>query len=75
MMGDDDADSLTGLLKKKMAFNSQIHLLGCSTVGIEARYWNPIGGAGLLMRMIMYHGLQELTGPPTCQTLGGQSRG
>jgi hypothetical protein len=64
MIGDDDADSLTALLKKKMAFNGQIHLLGCSTAGIEAHYWNPIGGIGLLMRMIMYHGLLKLTGAP-----------
>lgn len=62
MIGDDDADSLAQLLQKKMAINGQIHLLGCSTAGIEAHYWNPIGGIGLLMRTIMYHGLPKIFG-------------
>lgn len=62
MIGDDDVESLTKMLQKKMRGNGQIHLLGCSTAGIEARWWNPVGGLGLLTRMIMYHGAQKLTG-------------
>jgi hypothetical protein len=59
MIGDDDTDSLANLLKDKMAPSSQIHLLGCSTAGIEAHFWNPVGGLGLLARMIMYHGFPK----------------
>jgi hypothetical protein len=59
-IGDDDVDTLTQMLQKKMQSHGQIHLLGCSTAGIEAHYWNPIGGLGLLTRMIMYHGLPKL---------------
>jgi hypothetical protein len=62
MIGDDDVDSLTAMLQKKMASNSQIHLLGCSTAGIDGRFWNPVGGLGLLTRMIMYHGIPRIMG-------------
>jgi hypothetical protein len=62
LIGDDDADSLTQMLVKKMKYNGQIHLLGCSTAGIEAHFWNPIGGIGLLMRTIMYHGIPKIMG-------------
>lgn len=62
LIGDDDAEDLTKMLKAKMMTNGQIHLLGCSTAGIEGHYWNPIGGIGLLMRTIMYHGLMKLAG-------------
>jgi hypothetical protein len=62
LIGDDDVDSLTKMLKTKMMTNGQIHLLGCSTAGIEAHYWNPIGGIGLLMRTIMYHGIPKIAG-------------
>jgi hypothetical protein len=62
LIGDDDVDSLTRMLKSKMRLNGQIHLLGCSTAGIEAHYWNPIGGIGLLLRMILYHGLPKISG-------------
>jgi hypothetical protein len=61
-IGDDEVDGLTKMLKSKMRLNGQIHLLGCSTAGIEGHYWNPIGGIGLLMRMILYHGLMKISG-------------
>jgi hypothetical protein len=60
LIGDDDVDNLTKMLRKKMRMNGQIHLLGCSTAGIEAHFWNPIGGIGLLIRTIMYHGLPKI---------------
>jgi len=69
LIGDDDVDSLTQMLGKKMRINGQIHLLGCSTAGIEAHYWNPIGGIGLLMRTIMYHGLPKIFP----ETMGGDA--
>jgi hypothetical protein len=50
------------MLGKKMAPNSQIHLLGCSTAGIDGHFWNPVGGLGLLTRMIMYHGIPRIMG-------------
>lgn len=62
MIGDDDVDSLTQMLAKKMRINGQIHLLGCSTAGIEGHFWNPIGGIGLLTRTIMYHGIPKMLG-------------
>jgi hypothetical protein len=62
LIGDDDVDSLTQMLRKKMRSNGQIHLLGCSTAGIEAHFWNPIGGIGLLARTIMYHGIPKIMG-------------
>jgi hypothetical protein len=62
MIGDDDVDSLTGMLGKKMAPDGQIHLLGCSTAGVEGHAYNPVGGIGLLMRTIMYHGIPKLMG-------------
>ena len=62
LIGDDDVDSLSKMLGKKMTFNGQIHLLGCSTAGIEGHFWNPIGGIGLLMRTIMYHGIPKIMG-------------
>lgn len=61
-IGDDDVDALTRMLGKKMRAGGQIHLLGCSTAGIEAHFWNPVGGLGLLLRMMMYHGAQKLSG-------------
>jgi len=60
MIGDDDVDSLTQMLQAKMRTHGQIHLLGCSTAGVEAHLWNPIGGLGLLTRMIMYHGIPRI---------------
>jgi hypothetical protein len=65
LIGDDDVDSLTKMLKKKMTVNGQIHLLGCSTAGIEGHFWNPVGGIGLLMRTIMYHGIPKIMGDDT----------
>lgn len=62
LIGDDDVDDLARMLGKKMRINGQIHLLGCSTAGIEGHFWNPIGGIGLLTRAIMYHGIPKLTG-------------
>ena len=62
MIGDDDVDSLTGMLADKMQKNGQIHLLGCSTAGVEGHAWNPVGGIGLLSRMIMYHGMMKMMG-------------
>lgn len=62
LIGDDDVDDLTKMLKTKMRVNGQIHLLGCSTAGIEAHLWNPIGGIGLLIRTIMYHGIPKIMG-------------
>jgi hypothetical protein len=62
MIGDDEVDDLTDMLGKKMMLNGQIHLLGCSTAGIEGHFWNPIGGIGLLMRTIMYHGMPRIMG-------------
>lgn len=62
MIGDDDAESLEKMLKSKMMINGQIHLLGCSTAGIEGHFWNPVGGIGLLIRTIMYHGIPRIMG-------------
>jgi hypothetical protein len=62
MIGDDDVDDLTQMLQNKMKSYGQIHLLGCSTAGVDAHWWNPVGGLGLLTRMIMYHGLQRISG-------------
>jgi len=62
LIGDDDADDLEKMLKKKMMMNGQIHILGCSTAGIEGHFWNPIGGIGLLPRTIMYHGIPKIMG-------------
>ena len=62
LIGDDDVDALTRMLEKKMASDGQVHLLGCSTAGVDAHAWNPIGGIGLLMRTIMYHGLPRMMG-------------
>ena len=62
LIGDDDVDSLTQMLQRKMRVNGQIHLLGCSTAGIEGHWWNPIGGIGLLARTIMYHGIPKMMG-------------
>jgi hypothetical protein len=64
LMGDDDVDNLSTMLGKKMAPHGQIHLLGCSTAGIEAHYWNPVGGIGLLVRTIMYHVIPKMMGDP-----------
>jgi len=69
LIGDDDADDLTKMLKTKMMQNGQIHLLGCSTAGIEAHLWNPIGGIGLLIRTIMYHGLPKIMGDDNVASL------
>src|SRR5262249_30769488 len=38
---------------------------GCSTAGIEGHFWNPVGGIGLLMRTIMYHGIPKIMGDDT----------
>jgi hypothetical protein len=62
LIGDDDVDGLARMLQNKMMVNGQIHLLGCSTAGIEAHFWNPIGGIGLLLRTIMYHGMMKMMG-------------
>jgi len=35
MIGDDDVDDLTQFLQNKMASKGQIHLLGCSTAGVD----------------------------------------
>jgi hypothetical protein len=43
-----------------MIKDGEIQLLGCSTGGIEGHAWNPIGGIGLLSRMIMYHGIMKM---------------
>jgi hypothetical protein len=43
-----------------MQSKGQIHLLGCSTAGVDGHWWNPIDGIGLLMRMIMYHGIPKM---------------
>jgi hypothetical protein len=73
MIGDDDAQSLTRMLRKKMKVNGQIHLLGCSTAGIEAHLWNPIGGIGLLIRTIMYHGIPKLMGDDRMASLWAEN--
>lgn len=62
MIGEDDVDSLTAMLKDKMRKHGYVHLLGCSTAGVEGHAWNPVGGIGLLSRMIMYHGLMKMMG-------------
>jgi hypothetical protein len=62
MLGNDDVDSLAALLGGKMMKDGAIHLLGCSTAGVEGHAWNPVGGIGLLSRMIMYHGLMKMMG-------------
>lgn len=62
LIGDDDVDALVKMLAGKMASDSQIHLLGCSTAGPDAHAWNPIGGIGLYLRMAMYHGLPRFMG-------------
>lgn len=59
-IGEDNAADLAGMLKDKMKPGGQIHLLGCSTAGVEGHAWNPVGGIGLLSRMIMYHGLMKI---------------
>lgn len=64
LIGDDDVDDLTQMLEKKMGPKGQIHLLGCSTAGIEGHFWNPVGGIGLLTRMIMYHGIPKIMKEP-----------
>jgi hypothetical protein len=62
MIGDDGADTLAAMLDGKMMKDGEIRLLGCSTAGIEGHAWNPIGGIGLLSRMIMYHGILKMMG-------------
>lgn len=62
LLGDDDVGDLHKMLGDKMQPKSQIHLLGCSTAGVEGTIWNPVGGIGLLSRMIMYNGLMKLSG-------------
>ena len=62
LIGDDDVDDLVRMLQDKMVTNGQIHILGCSTAGADGHAWNPIGGVGLLMRMIMYHGIPKMMG-------------
>lgn len=62
MIGGDDVDSLAKMLKGKMSKGGKIHLLGCATAGVEGHPWNPVGGIGLLSRVIMYHTLMKVTG-------------
>ncbi len=61
-IGDDDVDSLTEMLEDKIMTYGEVQLLGCSTAGVEGHAWNPIGGIGLLSRMIMYHGILKMMG-------------
>ncbi|SDI93793.1 hypothetical protein [Aliiruegeria lutimaris] len=63
-IGEDDANALAQMLKDKMQKHGQIQLLGCSTAGVEGHAWNPVGGIGLLTRMIMYHGVMKMMGLP-----------
>jgi len=62
LIGDDDVDAIAAMLQQKMKSSGQIHLLGCSTAGADGHAWNPIGGVGLLMRMVMYHGIPKMMG-------------
>ena len=48
------ASDLESMLKCKMKKFGQIHLLGCSTAGVDAHAWNPMGGIGLICRAVMY---------------------
>jgi hypothetical protein len=73
LIGDDDSESLSRMLGKKMKVNGQIHLLGCSTAGIEGHFWNPIGGIGLLIRTIMYHGIPKLIGDDRMASLWAEN--
>jgi len=62
-IGDDDLDALVNMLSSKMKQRGQIHLLGCSTAGVEApEGFNPVGGWGLFLRMAMYHGIPKWMG-------------
>ena len=62
-IGDDDVDMLVSMLASKMKKPGHIHLLGCSTAGVDTPGgFNPVGGWGLYLRMTMYHGIPKLMG-------------
>jgi hypothetical protein len=74
LIGDDDVDALAGMLQDKMQPDGQIHLLGCSTGGVDASNpLNPVGGIGLLARMIMYHGVPKWMGNGDLATLWAEN--